>query len=135
MRVLLDTNTIIDYLAARKPFDENAETIFNLVGKKNITGYVNTSSVTDIYYILRKTLSDADCRSKLKFILRLLQVIEVSKNDCLVALDSLMLDFEDALVTVCAENLELDYIVTRDREFLKLPISISPQDFLAKCKI
>jgi predicted nucleic acid-binding protein len=124
MRVLLDTNTMIDYLATREPFYQNANKIIGLITRNRVTGYVNTSSITDIYYILRKTLSDAESRGKVRAILQLLHAIEVTKADCFTALDSPMTDFEDALVTVCAEKVNLDYIVTRDGEFLKLPIAI-----------
>jgi len=43
-----------------------------------------------------------------------------------------MPDFEDALVAVCADKENLNFIVTRDEEFLKLPKAISPSEFLKK---
>jgi len=54
MKILLDTNVILDSLASRKPHDKNADDIFDLIAKNHIEGYLNTSSVTDIYYILKK---------------------------------------------------------------------------------
>ena len=134
MKVLIDSNIIVDYLANRKRFYDNAKAIFNLIAKGTIVGYVNTSSVTDIYYILRQSLSDMESRKKLKMVLNLLQVIEVTKDDCLTALNSRMSDFEDSLAEICAKKVKLNYIVTRDRAFLKRPISISPQKLLAKFK-
>ena len=90
--------------------------------------------MTDIYYILRKTFSvkDQDCREKIRGLLKLFEAIEVTEGDCLKALDSIMPDFEDALVTVCADKVNIDYIITRDNEFLKLPKAISPDKFLKK---
>jgi predicted nucleic acid-binding protein len=90
--------------------------------------------VTDIYYILRKTYSvnDEDCRVKIRGLLDLLQAIAVTKDDCYTALDSLMPDFEDALVIACADKVNIDFIVTRDDEFLKIPNAISPDEFLKK---
>jgi len=64
--------------------------------------------------------------------LYVLQAIEITKYDCQTALDSPLPDFEDALVVVCAEKVNLDYIVTRDEELLVLPNAISPIEFLSK---
>ena len=132
IKILLDTNVVVDNLALREPFAKDAKTIFTMIAKKSIIGYVNTSSITDIYYIIRKTFNDTDSREKIRTILNLLQTIEVTKSDCFTALDSPLSDFEDALVAVCANKEDLDYIVTRDIEFLKLEKAISPGDFLEK---
>lgn len=59
-------------------------------------------------------------------------------DDCEKALELPMGDFEDALVVVCAEKANLNYIVTNDKGFLSsldLSVStISPADFLLKFK-
>ena len=132
MKVLLDTNIILDTLLLREPHNKYSDKIFDLIGSNVITAYVNTSSITDIYFIARKKLSDAETREKIRQILTAFQAIEVTKDDCMKALKSLMPDFEDALVTVCAEKVNIDYIVTRDDEFLKMPKAIAPDKFLEK---
>jgi predicted nucleic acid-binding protein len=135
VKILIDTNVIIDNFAVREPYNENANKIFNLIIEERIIGYVNTSSITDVYYILRKSsFSDQESRTIIKTLLHLLQAIEVTKDDCWEALKSLMPDFEDALVTVCADKVNIDYIITRDDEFLKIPKAISPDEFLKKIK-
>ena len=132
MKILIDSNVILDNFALREPYAKDAKAIFNLIAKNRVTGYVNTSSVTDIYYILRKTFNDAASREKIRTLLNLFQTIEVTKADCFIALDSAMPDFEDALIAVCADKADLDFIVTRDVEFLKLQKAISPSEFLEK---
>jgi len=132
MKILLDTNVILDSLTPRELYSKNSDAVFALIIKKDVTGYVNTSSVTDIYYVLRKTFSDADSRQKIRGLLKLLQAIVVTKDDCFTALDSPMPDFEDALTAVCADKVNLDFIVTRDVEFLKLEKAVSPSEFLEK---
>ena len=135
MKILVDTNVIVDNLTLREPFAEEAKKIFSMIAERRITGYVNTSSVTDIYYIIRKTFNDTDSREKIRTILKyFLQAIEVTKDDCFTALDSTLADFEDALVAVCADKEDIDFIVTRDTQFLKLEKAISPSDFLKKFK-
>ena len=130
MRVLIDTNVIIDNLASRAPYNKDAKAIFNHIAAKQISGYVSISSITDIYYILRKTFNDIESKEKIRTLMHLFEAIIISKKDCFDALDSLVSDFEDALVVVCAEKEDLNYIVTRDLELLKLPKAISPSGFL-----
>ena len=132
MKILVDTNVILDSLATREPYNKSADVIFDLIAKNHVKGYLNTSSVTDIYYILRKVLGDTASRNEIRKILYVLQAIEVTKSDCQTALDSPISDFEDALIVVCADKVNLDYIVTRDDELLKLPNVISPNEFLSK---
>ena len=50
--------------------------------------------------------------------------------DCFATIDSPLPDFEDALVVVCADKENLDFIITRDIEFLKFTQAVSPKDFL-----
>ncbi len=46
MKILVDTNVIIDALAAREPFREDAEAILLLAAEEQITGFVTGSSIT-----------------------------------------------------------------------------------------
>jgi predicted nucleic acid-binding protein len=132
MRVLLDTNIILDTLLIRDSHNEYSDQIFDLIATNTISAYVNTSSITDIYFISRRKLSDADTREKLKHILTIFQAIEVTKDDCWEALKSSMPDFEDALVTVCADKVNIDFIITRDIKFLNHQKAVSPSEFLEK---
>ena len=132
---MLDTNVIIDSLSARTPHNADSDVIFDLIADKVIAGYTTTSSLTDIYYILRRGFGDTDSRNKIKMLLSIVRIIEVTKSDCLTALESPMPDFEDALVVVCADRVNLDFIITRDVEFLKVPKTISPSKFLEGMRI
>jgi predicted nucleic acid-binding protein len=129
-KILLDTNVILDALASREPFRADAEAIFALTGKRRITAYVTASSVTDIYYILRRKLPDETCRSALRHLFNLFSAIPVTQRDCLSALDEPMEDFEDALIMICARKMDIDYVITRDKTFLGTRGTISPPDFL-----
>ena len=132
MKALIDTNVIIDNLASRAPYDRDAKAIFNHIATNRITGYISISSITDVYYIIRKVFNDADSKEKIRTLMHLFEAIVVTKEDCFNALDSSVSDFEDALVVVCTEKEDLDYIVTRDIELLKLQNAISPSEFLNK---
>jgi predicted nucleic acid-binding protein len=130
MRLLLDTNVILDALASREPFRASADAIFTLAGRRKLTAYVTASSITDIYYILRRKLSDETCRRALLSLFNIFFAVSVTQKDCLLALDEPIKDFEDALMMICARKMSVDYVVTRDETFLKVKGTISPLDFL-----
>jgi len=46
MKVLVDTNVILDVLLKRSAFFTNSRLIFELAEQKRITGYVTASSIT-----------------------------------------------------------------------------------------
>ena len=54
MKVLIDTNVILDYALMRQPFYDLADRIFVLIEQEQIEGYICASTFTDLFYILRK---------------------------------------------------------------------------------
>ena len=134
INALIDTNVIIDSLAARKPFNNESDTIFDLIKSGEITGYITASSVTDIYYLLNKAIGYDLCQKAITNLLDAFEVITVTKSDCQNALKSAIKDYEDALVAECADKAGLDYIITRDNKFLNYPHTISPTELIKQIK-
>jgi predicted nucleic acid-binding protein len=136
MRVLLDTNIILDHILKRPPQWENAKKIFELIYNDEISGCMTANTVTDIFYIAKKHIGDKAAREILHLLLTTLFVIEVDGNDCLNALMTEIPDFEDALVLTCAEKDMADFVITRDEEMQKLSFSgvklISSENFLKR---
>lgn len=135
MKVLLDTNVVLDAIAERQPWQDDAQRIVLLAAEEKVEGFITANCLTDIYYIFRKSLSDTDAREALRSLFQVFGVIDLRGADCEAALDLPMADYEDAVATVCASKTGVEYIVTRDEEFLKAaphPIAISPHDFLEK---
>jgi predicted nucleic acid-binding protein len=134
MKVLLDTNVVLDAIANREPFMIDAQKIMNLILDNKLEGYITANSITDIYYIARKHLSKNDLHKTLHSLFKIFDIIDVFGADCRKALDFPLVDYEDALLAVCGERAFVDYIITRDEEFLrqtKIPV-ISPSDFVKK---
>ncbi len=117
-KVLVDTNIVLDALTGRKPFYENAEKILLLAAEEKIQGYITASSVTDIYYLVQKNVSDQKARQTLHNLFQLVMVIDVKGKDCEQALELPIEDYEDALIATCAARAKMDYLVTRDEAFL-----------------
>jgi predicted nucleic acid-binding protein len=133
-KVLLDTNIVLDAIAAREPFLENAEAIFRLIKNKQIAPFITSNSVTDIYYIARKNRSEAETRNALRILLGTFSVVDVRGQECREALDSPVDDYEDALLCVCGLRAGVDCVVTRDAALLSTTNSsleiYSPDAFL-----
>lgn len=58
MKVLLDTNVILDYLGANQGFTDDAEKVFDLASKRNDIKFVSSSAITDILYVLKRVFKD-----------------------------------------------------------------------------
>lgn len=51
MKILIDTNVVLDVLLMREPFCKDAVRVLELTKRDDIKEYVSASAVTDIYYI------------------------------------------------------------------------------------
>lgn len=133
MKILVDTNIIIDALTGREPYREAAEQIFLLAANQAEDMYITASSATDIYYLIRKHLHNTDQAKKtMSKLYELFDILDVTSNDCQQALSSGVKDYEDAVISNCANRNQMDYIVTRnikDYEFSKTRV-ILPNELL-----
>jgi predicted nucleic acid-binding protein len=132
MRVLLDTDVVIDFLMAREPFAQRARQIFELNAQRKIQCYIASITPLNVFYIARKSLS---IENRLKIIRQLLLQVEVTAighEILLKAFDFGFSDYEDAVQYACAEADGVEAIVTRnvdDYKNAKLPV-FTPNDFL-----
>ena len=115
MKILIDTNVIIDALTSRDPWNESAEKIFIMAANNIVDMYITASSATDIYYLVRKHLNNAEtARQIMGKLYSLVGILEVKEEDCVDALVSPITDYEDAVVEKVASRKDMDYIVTRN---------------------
>ena len=115
MRILADTNVIIDALTSREPWNKSAEEIFLMAANHTIEMYTTASSATDIYYLTRKYLHNTEkAKVVMEKLFSLIGILEVTADDCVDALASAISDYEDAVVEKVASRKDMDYIVTRN---------------------
>ncbi|HEY9873437.1 MAG TPA: PIN domain-containing protein [Candidatus Obscuribacterales bacterium] len=115
MRVLLDTNVILDFLLEREPFISDAETVFEAIQSQQIVGYVTATTLTDIFYIVRRETRSIDrARQAVIETLTAMEVCPVDGSILETAIASNISDFEDAVQLACAIANNLDAIITRD---------------------
>ena len=114
MRVLIDTNVVLDLLQEREPFVENATRLFERIDAGEIEGYITATTITNIYYIIRKAAGKVVAQDVIAQILSDLNICAVDLNVLEQALALNFDDFEDAVQYACAVVHNLDAIVTRD---------------------
>ncbi len=135
MRVLIDTNILADALLGRDPYYDIAYNILTMCANRQIYGYIAAHSVSDLFYILRKSMKKEERREALKNICQIVKVEGIDSFKITSALDNESFgDFEDCLQEECAVSISADYIITRNtKDFIssRIPV-ILPNEFLEK---
>lgn len=117
-KVFLDTNILLDYILERGANSVIAEDIINDCVRGEIECCVAPHSLTNIFYILRKTHSVDERKFIIKNILALCDVQSMDKRLIERAIDDERFDdLENALQMACAEQWGASRIMTRDKEF------------------
>lgn len=133
MKIMCDTNIILDVLLERVPFVEDSSKILTLCEEHKIDGLVSASSITDIYYLVKKYTHSTELAYKaVGKLLEIVKVCSVTNNDILIAFQKKAKDFEDCLVATCAKSIRCNYIVTRNKkdfEGFDVP-AITPSELL-----
>ncbi len=111
---LLDTNIIVDIVAARQPFVETAKEVFRKLGEKKFVGYITASSITDVYYLAEKEKGRTEAALATQRIARILEILPVNREIIEKAFVSPILDFEDAVQVESAKAVGVQVIVTRN---------------------
>lgn len=120
MKILIDTNVVLDVLLMREPFCEDAVKILGLTKRDDVKEYVSASAVTDIYYISFRQLKDKGLVMKLmKELLTVVSVAGVSGQEILKAMELEWNDFEDSVQYSVALLQEMDGIITRNPDDYK----------------
>ncbi len=114
MKLLIDTNVILDVLCNRSEFVEASSQIWKYCEAGEIKGHISALSVPNIVYILRKELSPERTRQIIEQLMLIFEVVELKGSDLKNAADMLTSDFEDAIQICCAKRIKVDYIVTRN---------------------
>ena len=114
MRVLIDTNIVMDVLLARRPFVESASRIFSLVEQSKIEASLCATTVMTVDYLLTQSLSRDEARQALRGLLDLFKIAPVNRSVIEKALRSKIEDFEDAVLEQAACLVGAEAIITRN---------------------
>ena len=133
MKVLFDTNIIIDVLLDRKPFSEHASYLMSKVERSEINGFLCATTVTTIHYLLSKNLDKKNAITSINSIIALFEIASVNRLVIENALKSKFSDFEDSVLHESARHAGAEYIITRnikDFKNTKIPV-FTPTEFLS----
>lgn len=132
-RLLVDTNIVIDLLARRKEFFEEAAQLFSLADKKEIELYISSLTFANTHYILSHYSSRSEARKVLRKFKVLVTILSLSDKIIELALsDSHFPDFEDGLQYYSAIENQMEIILTRNKKDFKqskIPV-LTAREFL-----
>jgi predicted nucleic acid-binding protein len=133
MRILFDTNIVLDLLLDREPFSQDAEALIGKVERGEVVGVLCATTITTIHYLISKSFSREKSVEIIKSLLKLFEIASVTRAVLEDALEADDKDYEDSVVYKSAYHCGADIIVTRDRRgFFKSDIPVmNPQELSA----
>lgn len=134
MKILIDTNIILDVLCKRPDFYESSAKVFKLCEIKKISGVISALSIPNIIYILRKELNAEKTKEILDNLMLIFDIADLKAEDLKKAANMGFNDYEDALQSACAFRIKADYIVTRNLKDFSLSkvTAVSPSELLSR---
>jgi len=135
MKVLIDSNVMIDVLEERKPFFNDSYRIIQLGLNCEIETIMSAGDITNIYYVIKKSLRDAiTAREKIFMLSNYVKICKATAEDITAAIVLFIPDFEDAVVAAIARREKADFIISRDEaDFENSPVpAMNPTQFIKK---
>ena len=135
MRILIDTNIILDIVQKQEPFFADSYQALRKAIETNVECLISASAATDIFYMLRRAFqSSQKAKERIEQLSQIFAFADVQGADIQTALMRSMPDFEDAVVEAVAERSGACYILTRNiRDFVGSSVpAVTPAEFLKK---
>ena len=131
-KIFVDSDIILDLLAERESFYDNAAKIFALAYKKEIELFTTAVVLANVFYILRKIRGNKEAKGLLRNLRLLVHVLSVSEKTVDMALNSQFGDFEDGLQYFAAKENNLLTIITRNTVDYKVKDVIiqTPEEYI-----
>lgn len=131
--LLLDTNILIDLLARREPYFNEAAKLFSLADKKKVNLFASALSFANIHYVLLRKKKPEEAKAILRKLKLIVGVLSLDEKILSLSLnDNDFRDYEDSLQYYTAMESRMDGIISRNlRDFKssKLPV-MSAEQFL-----
>lgn len=132
MKVLIDTNILLDVLCNRSEFAEASAKVFKLCEVKKIDGYISALSIPNIVYIMRKELDTEKTKDILEKLSLIFTITDLKADDIKKAAYMNFNDYEDALQSACASRIKANFIITRNiKDFTNSRVTaITPSELI-----
>lgn len=113
-KILFDTNAIIDLCGSSRPRHDVVRQLFEACVFRDMVVIAPVSSLKDMYYVMTKTDGEEKARQSVRFLMRIMTVVDLLAEQGRTAVDSDEPDFENGLVRAVAEWHEVQAIITHD---------------------
>ena len=135
--VLFDTNILLDIALKREPHFKEAFLLFKLLNDEKINGSVTATTITDIYYIIKKGKGYEIAIGFVSNLIETVVIIGIDKSIIKKAIEADMKDFEDAIQISAAQSFNVDCIITRNKkDFKDIRMEVfTPSEFLERQKL
>lgn len=132
MKVLIDTNVILDVLCAREDFLEASSKVWKYCEINKIVGYISALSIPNIVYILQKELTPEKTQQIIQQLFLIFKIADLKSDDLKKAASMKTSDYEESLQMVCASRIKADFIITRNiKDFIDSKVvAIKPSELL-----
>lgn len=119
MKLLIDTNVLLDMVLKRNGYDISVK-LFRKIREQEVLACITASSVTDLFYIIRKETHDTERTYVImENIFCLVTVLSVTERDVRDAFGQKWKDFEDCVQYMTGRNNRMDYLITANRKDYK----------------
>ena len=133
MRVLVDTNVVLDVVLARKSWVAEATDLLDRIARRELEGFVAAHAVTTVFYVIERERDRRTALTAIGDLLSVVEVAEVGSGDFQRALTFGLRDFEDAVQAAACLRVGADFLVTRNaKDYKGSPVSVkAPGELLA----
>lgn len=132
MRLLIDSNILLDVLMAREEYYMPSYTLWKMCEKGLADGYISSLSFANIVYIMRKQLRYDEIDKLLWNIKNAFLFTDLTLEHFEKAASMKWRDFEDAVQSATASRIGADYIITRNtKDYQASQVkALTPEDFI-----
>jgi len=132
MRLLIDTDVLIDVALDRRPFANASSRLLDYAETHPGSAYMAWHSVANFYYMVASPKGKAAARQFIAELLEFVAIAPVTTADLTYALSLKMGDLEDAMQAAAAVASRADCIVTRNvSHYRNSPVkALAPADWL-----
>lgn len=132
IKLLIDTNVLLDIVLHREPHYEHSKELFIKIDGKLIQGFITATTITDIYYLVRKAKGKNVALAFIESLISFIDVLAIDKAIILNALKSEIDDFEDSVQIHASISNSIDFIITRNiSDYIKSEVpAFTPKDFV-----
>jgi predicted nucleic acid-binding protein len=132
MRILLDTNILLDVLTKRQGHFDSPAKVWTIIHSELVEGFLSAISINNLYYIVRKLQDRKTAEAFVDDILKDFEIASLTKSILKQARTVANKDFEDSIQYFSAIQEGCEVLITRNKkDFPALGLRVlTPDEFL-----